>query len=251
MVDGQKVIAGEHSEQRAPKEVQKAAKSESIASSSEGEVVTNDFETAEGTFSSEQEEEDLAEEHDIQPKKRSRRRHRESSMTPTARGSSSPSTSQEENQRQVDSKDQRRKNKKGKDHKKKGKPKTKNEKEASNSSPECDRLSESEKLRIDIFERFYGQLCCEISNPIETAAQLQKKGLISIAVVRDMMRSPESQQEKTIALVDKLNEIIKSKPDCLFTFIETLLENEALQKVGSEILTETGKYIVKLILHSP
>ena len=84
VVDRHKVITGECSEQRAP---QKAAKSESIASSSEGEVITNDFKTAEGTFSSEQEE-DLAEE---QPKKRSRRRHRESSMSPTARGSSSPS----------------------------------------------------------------------------------------------------------------------------------------------------------------
>ena len=181
------------------------------------------------------------EEHDIQPKKRSRRRHRESSMSPTTRGSSSPSSSQEENQK-VDAKEQRRKNKKGENHKNKGKLKTKKEKgEASDSSPECDRSSESEKLRINFFERFYGQLCCEISNPVETAAQLQKKGLISKAVMRDMMRSPESQQEKTINLVDKLDEIIKFKPDCLFTFIEVLLENDALQKVGSEILTAAGK----------
>ena len=192
------------------------------------------------------------EEHEIQPKKRSRRRHRESSMSPTARGSSSPSTSQEENQRQIDSKKQKGKNNKGKDHKKKGKPLTKKEKgEASDSSPECDRSSESEKLRINIFERFYGQLCCDISNPVETAAQLQKKGLVSKALMRDIMRSPISQQEKTINLVDKLDEVIKSKPDCLFTFIETLLENDALQKVGSEIFIEAGKYIVKLMLHSP
>ena len=181
-------------------------------------------------------------EHDIQPKKRSRRRHRESSMSPTVRGSSSPSTSQEEGQRQPDPKEQKGRSKKGKDHKKKGKPKTKKEKgEASDSSPECDRSSESEKLRINVFECFYGQLCCEISNPVETAAQLQKKGLISKTLMRDIMRSPESQQEKTINLVDKLDEIIKSQPDCLFTFIEALLENEALQKVGSEILTEAGK----------
>ena len=182
------------------------------------------------------------EEHDIQPKKRSRRRHRESSMSHTTRGSSSPSTSQEETQQQVDSKEQKGKNKKGKHHKKKGKPQTKKEKgEASDSSPECDRSSESEKLRINVFERFYGQLCCEISNPVETAAQLQKKGLVCIAVMKDIMRSPESQQEKTINLVDKLNEMIKSQPDCLFTLIEVLLENEALQKVGSEILTAAGK----------
>ena len=182
------------------------------------------------------------EEHGVQPKKRSRRRHRESSMSPTTRCSSSPSTSQEENQRKVDSKEQKGKNKKGKGHKKKGKPKTKKEKgEASDSSPECDRSSESEKLRINVFECFYGQLCCEISNPVETAAWLQKKGLISKAEMRDMIRSPESQQEKTINLVDKLDEIIKCQPDCLFTFIETLLENDALQKVGSEILTAAGK----------
>ena len=242
VVDRYKVITGECSEQRAPKEVQKAAKSESIASSSEEEAVTDDFETAEGTFSSEQEEEDLAKEHDIQPKKRSRRRHRESSMSPTARGSSSPSTSQEEGQRQPDPKEQKGRNKKEKAYKKKGKPRTKKEKgEASDSSPECDRSSESEKLRINVFECFYGRLCCEISNPVETAAQLQMKGLISKAIMRDIMKSPESQQEKTINLVDKLDEIIKSKPDCLFTFIQVLLENDALQKVGSEILTAAGK----------
>ena len=182
------------------------------------------------------------EEHDIQPKKRSRRRHREISISPTTRGSSSPSTSQEENQKQVDSKEQRGKNKKGRDHKKKGKLKTKEEKgDTSDSSPECDRSSESEKLRIKIFEHFYGRLCCEISNPVETAAQLQMKGLISKPVMKEMIKSPESQQVKTINLVDELDKIIKSKPDCLFTFIQVLLENEALQKVGSEILTEAGK----------
>ena len=183
------------------------------------------------------------EEDDIQPKKRSRRRHRKSSMSHTTRGSSSPSTSQN----QVDSKEQNGKNEKGKDHKKKGKPKRKEE--ASDSSPECDRSSESEKLKINVFEYFYGQLCCEISNPVETAAQLQKKGLISKAVMRDMMRSPESQQEKSINLVDKLDEIIKSQPDCLFTFIEVLLENDALQKVDSEILTAAGNYKIELILN--
>ena len=192
------------------------------------------------------------EEHDIQPNKRSRRRHRESSMSPTTRGSSFPSTSHEENQRQPDPKEQKGRNKKGKDHKKKGKPKTKKENgEASDSSPECDRSSESEKLGINVFECFYGQLCCEISNPVETAAQLQKRGLISKALMRDMMRSPESQQEKTINLVDKLDETIKSQPDCLFTLIQVLLENEALQKVGSEILTATGNYNIKPISIHP
>ena len=183
------------------------------------------------------------EEHDIQPDKRSRRRHRESSMSPSARGGSSPSTSQEENQRRADSKEQRRKIKKGKDHKKiKGKAQTKTEKgKASDSSPECDRLSESDRPRINVFERFYGQLCCEISNPVETAAQLQKKGLITKAVIKDMMRSPESQQEKIINLVDMLDEIVKSKPDFLFMISEVLLESDTLQKVGSEILAVASK----------
>ena len=94
----------------------------------------------------------------------------------------------------------------------------------------------------NIFERFFGQLCCEISNPVKTAAQLQKKGLISMAVMKDMIRSPESQQAKTIiSLVDAVDEAIKSKPDLLFVFIEVLLEDEDLQTVGEEILRETGK----------
>ena len=181
------------------------------------------------------------EEHDIQPKKTSRRRHRESSMSPTARGSSSPSTSQEEGQRQIDSKEQKGKNKKRENHKKRRKSRATKEKgEASDSSPECDRSSENEKLRINIFERFYGQLCCEISNPVEIAAQLHMKGLISKAVMKMLITSPESQQVKTINLVDELDETIKSKPDCLFTFIKVLLENDALQRVGREILIEAG-----------
>ena len=92
----------------------------------------------------------------------------------------------------------------------------------------------------NIFERFFGQLCCEISSPVKTAAQLQKNGLISKAVMKDMMRSTESQQENTISLVDAVDETIKSKPELLFVFIEVLLEEEGLQTVGREMLKETG-----------
>ncbi|CAI8025773.1 Protein NLRC5, partial [Geodia barretti] len=58
--------------------------------------------------------------------------------------------------------------------------------------------------------------------------------------MKDMMRSPESQQEKTISLVDAVDETIKSKPDLLFVFIEVLLEDEDLQAVGREMSRETG-----------
>ena len=102
-------------------------------------------------------------------------------------------------------------------------------------------VSESEKLRSNVFECFYGRLCLEITNPVETAAQLQMKGLISKEVMKTMMKSPESQQEKTISLVDGLDEKIKSQPHCLFTVIEVLLESVALQKIGNELLTEVGK----------
>ena len=178
------------------------------------------------------------EEHNVKQKKRSRRKYRESSMSPTARGSSSPSTSQEENP--PSTKEHRVKDKKGKSYKK-GKSKKGEIIEANDSSPECDRLSESEKLIVNLFERFYGQLCCEISSPVETAAQLQKRGLISKAAMKDMIRSPESQQVKTISLVDILDEVINSQPDSLFMFIEVLLENDNLQRVGREMLREAGK----------
>ena len=195
------------------------------------------------------------EEHDIQQRKRSRRRHRESSVSPTTRGSSSLSTSQEDNQQQMfkkvnqkhdtGSKKQRRKEKRRKNEE--------NVSSCSNSddsSPECDmnkNLSKEEgkKLR-NVFKRYFGQLCCEITDPVETAAQLQKKGLISQSMMKDMIMSPESQQAKKITLLSALEKKIKLHPDCIFTFIESLFENTALQKVGVEILTEAGKFFINL-----
>ena len=178
------------------------------------------------------------EERDVSPKKRSRRRQGRQSMSPIARGSSSPSTSQEEHQT---SKEQGKKTGKEKGNKKKKEKGKKTKEEESDSSPECDRLSENEKPRTNVFERFYGQLCCEISNPVEIAAQLQKKGLISKAMMKDLIQSPESIQSKTICLVDKLDIKMSTQPDCLFTFIEVLLENDTLNRVGRELLREAGK----------
>ena len=257
VVDRHKVITGEYLEQRAPKEVQKAAKSESIASSSEGEALTDEFETAEGTFSSEQEGGDLGEEHDIQPKKRSRRRHRESSMSPTARGSSSPSTSQEENRKKPESKVKLKPKGKGKSQRKKKLSAKKTDKkeglssstDTDNSSPECDMLkniseTESKSLR-KVFKRFFGRLCFTINAPVELATRLQMKGLLTYSVMNELLISPESEQAKTISLVRALQKQVKSRPDRMFNIIQVFLGDEVLQHTGREIWTETGKNVFK------
>ena len=256
VVDRHKVITGECSEQRAPKEVQKAPKSESIASSTERQVVTDEFEAAEGAFSSEQEEEDSAEEHDIQPKKRSRRRHRKSSMSRTTRGSSSPSTSQEENQKKPESKVKLKPKGKGKSQTKKkvSAKKTDNKEglssstETDNSSPECDMLkniseTESKGLR-KVFKRFFGRLCFTIKSPVELATRLQMRGLLTYSVMNELLTSPESEQAKTITLVQALQKQVKSRPDRMFNIIQVFLHNEVLQQTGREIWTETGKECV-------
>lgn len=171
------------------------------------------------------------EEYDNEPK---RRRHRESSMSTTAaNASSSSSTSQEQSIFPRGKGRRKGRNSKNISGKRKG-----GGKRQEDSSNENKSSSESE---VNIFERFFGQLCCKISNPVETAAELQRKGLISISMMRDMITSPESETAKTISLVDDVNEKIKSRPDCLFVFIEVLLEDEALQCLGKEMLKEIGK----------
>ena len=175
------------------------------------------------------------EKHDIQPKKKLRRRHRKGSMSHTVKDSSSPSSSEEENRGSKKGKRKR------KGHKRKGRGQTKEKEynfESGDSSPMFDELSESEKNGTNIFECFYGRLCCEISNPVKIIAQLQMKGLMSKAVMKDLMMSPESQQVKTITLVDELDKKIKSKPDCLFNLIDVLLERDDLKKVGKEIIID-------------
>ena len=113
------------------------------------------------------------------------------------------------------------------------------------SSPESEmlkNLTKSEKKKLKkVFKYSFGQLCSASFNPVETAVQLQKKGLLSPGMMMDIIRSPESQQDKIIRLVCGLDNRIRSRPERLFGCIEVLLENDALQKVGREMLRETGK----------
>ena len=182
-----------------------------------------------------------------QPKKRNRRRHRDSSKSPIVRGGSSPSSSQEE--RKPGSRRQRRTPNHGGKYKRKEKKKRRETSSSSSdtdsSSPESELLknltkSKKKKLR-KVFKYSFGQLCSASFNPVETAIQLQKKGLISPGMMTDIMLSPESQQEKIIRLVCGLDNRIRSRPERLFGCIEVLLENDALQKVGREMLRQTGK----------
>ena len=103
-------------------------------------------------------------------------------------------------------------------------------------------LTKSEKKKLKkVFKYSFGQLCSASFNPVETAVQLQKKGLISPGMMMDIIRSAESQQEKIFRLVCGLDNRIRSRPERLFGCIEVLLENDALQKVGRKMLRETGK----------
>ena len=190
------------------------------------------------------------EEHDIQQKRSSKKKRREISLSLTAIGSSSPSTSQEEKKKQPVSKKQGhrkkhvRKMKEKRERMKRGKGKTAHSSGTDDSSPECDMTKyqyEGEmKELVNIFERFFGQLCCAVFDPKDIAAKLQKKGLISKSMMRDMMLSPESQQAKIIALIDCLDGMIKSRPENLFVIIKVMLENEALQETAREIQREAG-----------
>ena len=181
-----------------------------------------------------------------QPKKRNRRRHRESSKRPTVRGGSSPSSSQEE--RKPGSRRQRRTPKHGGKYKRKEKKKRRETLPSSfdtdSSSPTSEMLTKLEKKKLKkVFKHSFGQLCCASFNPVETAVQLQKKGLISSGMMMDIIRSPESQQEKIIRLVCGLDNRVRSRPERLFGCIEVLLENDALQVVGRDMLRETGNPI--------
>ena len=182
-----------------------------------------------------------------QPKKRNRRRHRESSKSPIVRGGSSPSSSQEE--RKPGSRRQRRTHKHGgkykRNEKKKRRETSSTSSDTDSSSPESEmmkNLTESKKKKLrKVFKYSFGQLCSASFNPVETAVQLQTKGLISPGMMTDVMLSPESQQEKIIRLVCGLDNRIRSRPERLFGCIDVMLENDALQKVGRKMLRETGK----------
>ena len=182
-----------------------------------------------------------------QPKKRNRRRHRESSKSPIVRGGSSPSSSQEE--RKPGSRRQRRTPNHGGKYKRKEKKKRRETSSSSSdtdsSSPESEmlkNLTKSKKKKLKkVFKFSFGQLCSASFNPVETGVQLQKKGLISQGMMMDIIRSAESQQDKIIRLVRGLDNRIRSRPERLFGCIEVLLENDALQEVGRDMLRQTGK----------
>ena len=103
---------------------------------------------------------------------------------------------------------------------------------------ECASQQGEMKELVNIFERFFGKLCCAVFDPKDVAAELQSVGLISKSIMRNMMLSPESQQAKIIALVDELDKLIKSCPDRLFIIIEVMLENEALQETARKMLRQ-------------
>ena len=163
-------------------------------------------------------------------------------MSPIARVSSSPSTSQEENRTKLGPQKKKRKI----SYKRKRRKEVKSLPNCSgtdDSSPVCDMIeSQADKANepTNIFERFYGKLCCAIINPEDIAAELLNKGLISKSAMKDIFKSPESKQVKTVNLVDTLDEKIKCHPESLLVCIGVLLDNEALQKVGRDMLREAG-----------
>ena len=185
-----------------------------------------------------------------QPRKMGKKRRKESSMDFTAMESSFSSASLEEHRSKV-------KRKKGDCRKSKDRRGEQMERESlssstemDDSSPECDMLnniseSETQKLR-QIFKCLFGILCCAITEPVKTAAQLQEKRLVSMSTMKDMLVSPESQQVKTIALVRDLYRKIKSRSDRIFTITEVFLKSEVLHEVGKNLWFETGKIILPM-----
>ena len=131
------------------------------------------------------------------------------------------------------------------------KRKEKREKVSSSSATD-DSSPESEMLRnltqceikalVKVFKCLFGRLCCAIKDPVETAAQLQEKHLISRTIMENIITSPESQQVKAITLVRALDRKIKPRPDKIFTVTKVFLENKNLQDVGKKLWAETGIY---------
>ena len=184
-----------------------------------------------------------------QPRRRGRKRRKESSMSFTAVESSFSSASLEEHRSKVKRRRgdcRRSKDKRGEEMERES---LSSSTEMDDSSPECDMLknlteSETQKLR-QIFKCSFGNLCCAITEPVKTAAQLQGKKLVPLSTMKDMLASPESQQVKTIALVHALYRKIKSRSDRIFTVIEIFLKSDVLREVGRELWFETGKIILK------
>ena len=179
-----------------------------------------------------------------QPRRRGRKRHKESSMSFTAVESSFSSASLEEHRSKFKRKRgdcRRSKDRRGEEMERES---LSSSTEMDDSSPECDMLknisqSETQKLR-QIFKCAFGKLCCTITNPVETAAELQGKRLVSMSTMKDMLASPESQQVKTIALIHALYRKIKSRSDRIFTVIEIFLKSDVLREAGRKLWFEAG-----------
>ena len=118
------------------------------------------------------------------------------------------------------------------------------------SSPEISMsLSENEVKKLKkIFGNFYGTLCYAIKDPVEIAALLQLKGLLSKTVMNDLLTSPESEQTKAITLVTALDKKIKPHPGRIFTIIEVFLQYDNLRKVGRQMWAKTGKWLLNTFL---
>ena len=99
------------------------------------------------------------------------------------------------------------------------------------------------KCLVQVFKRSFGKLCCAIKNPVEIAAQLQGKGILSFKTMESLLTSPETEQVKTITLVHTLKEVVEKKPDGIFAIINVLLNNQFLREVGKEMFIEAGMYI--------
>ena len=126
------------------------------------------------------------------------------------------------------------------------------ETDGSPSTAEILTKSQSNKLK-KIFKRSFGQLCCLSFDPVQTAAHLQKRGLISTKVMMDMIKSPESQQTNIVSLVCAIDKKIKKRPECLFQLIRVFLESDVLHNEGKEMLRYASKeqcnqYLLHVVL---
>ena len=196
------------------------------------------------------------EECDIQQKRRNKKKKRRE--IPTAIGSFSPSGSQEEKKRPITKKLGHRKKhvrkmKERRERMKRGKERAGCSSDTDDSSPECDitknQYKGEMKELVNIFEQFFGKLCCTVFDPKDVAAELQSVGLISKSMMREVMLSPESQQAKIITLVDELDKKIRSRPDRLFVIIKVMLKKETLQETAREILRQAGRKYFLSALH--
>ena len=187
------------------------------------------------------------------PKCSKRKRVRKTSDSPVA--SSMPpscSTSPVEGRKKDDLRQRKRKNKPRRCPTRKkemrGQESSSSSSEIDDSSPECDiNFSETETKELrKVFKCFFGKLCCVIKDPIETAVELQAKRAISQSTMEKVFRSPESNQEKIIALVRALEKRIKCRPDRIFTIISVFQHNKLLENAGREMWIETGKSLTTL-----